>query len=50
MGILIIISLLSASICYFVADKRRLPTLHWGLMGLLFGPFAIPFVYFKKSE
>lgn len=50
MVVLIIVSIFSGFICYFIADKRGFSSLHWCLMGLLFGPFAIPFVYFKKSK
>lgn len=34
----------------FIAKKRRADTFFWTLMGGLFGPFAIPFVFFAKTR
>ena len=45
-GLLIILSVLSAVICYQVAKSRKADRWYWLLVGLLFGPFAIPFVFF----
>ena len=41
--------LLSAVICHFVAKGRGGNAVYWGVMGLVFGPLAIPFVFFAKT-
>ena len=46
--ILIIISLIFAGFLYLIAEKRNSDKVFWGIMGFLFGPFAIPFVFFAK--
>jgi hypothetical protein len=47
---LILLSIISAVICYYVASQRGAKTSFWVLMALLFGPFAIPFVFFAKPR
>ena len=46
---LFLLSVACGVICYFVAMKRGARKSYWFLMGLLAGPFAIPFVFFSKS-
>lgn len=36
--------------CHVVANRRGLKPVFWGVMGLLFGPLAIPFVYLLKPR
>ena len=47
-GILILVSVLSMLICYRIAMARRADRWYWMVMGLIFGPLAIPFVFFGK--
>jgi len=35
---------------YFIAVKRNANKPFWLAMGILFGPFALPFVFFAKSN
>lgn len=50
---LIITSALSIScafLLWFMADKRGANTKLWALMGALFGPLAIPFIFLTKNK
>jgi len=47
---LILITLLSATVCYFIARKRSADPVYWVVLGLLLGPLAIPFVCFAKPR
>ena len=38
----------SALLCHYVAKQRGANPVFWGMMGLLFGPFAFPFVFMSK--
>jgi hypothetical protein len=44
------ISLASTVFIYSVAYKRRADCTYWLKIGLLFGPFAIPFVFYSKKH
>jgi len=46
----IVIMMLSVVICHVVAKNRGKNPVFWGVMGALFGPLAIPFVFFPKSK
>ena len=48
LGIVLII--LSAIICHFLAKSRGANPVFWGVMGIVFGPLAIPFVFLAKSS
>jgi len=52
MYILIYIGLFIASsvICHFIASNRQANAHFWAVMGLVFGPVAIPFAFFSKSK
>jgi hypothetical protein len=50
MGYLILISVVSGALLYFIAAKRNASPAFWLAMGLFFGPFALPFVFFAKTE
>jgi len=47
---LILLPIISAVICYFVARHRNLQTSFWVVMGLVFSVLAIPFVLFAKPK
>ena len=49
-ALLIIINLLAMLICYQIAKSRKADRWYWCLAGLLFGPFAIPFVFFASPD
>lgn len=42
------IFLLSGMICHFIARNRGANAVFWGVMGVLFGPLAIPFAFLSK--
>lgn len=44
------ISIGIALIPYSIASKRGAKKNFWLFMGLVFGPFAIPFVFFAKTD
>jgi len=46
----LLILLLCIVVCHYTAKKRGLNPVFWGVMGGLFGPFAIPFVYMAKVK
>lgn len=48
--LLLVASIVSAAVCYFIAKKRGADPFFWGTMGILLGPFAIPFVYLGKRD
>ncbi len=52
MTIAIVLMVLLASIfaCHFIARKRGANPVFWGVMGAVFGPLAIPFIFFAKSD
>ncbi len=37
-------------LCHQIAKRRGAKPVFWGVMGALFGPFAIPFVLFTKPK
>ena len=43
-----VISIGSAFLLWSIADKRGANTAFWAIMGAVFGPLAIPFVYATK--
>jgi len=50
MVILIIVSVFSIFFCIYIAKSRGANTKFWGLMSIIFGPLAIPFVFFSKPK
>lgn len=48
--ILLAVTAASVIICHAIAQRRGLKPVFWGVMGLAFGPFAIPFVYLVKPK
>ncbi len=47
---LAIITLCSTLVCYCVAKKRGAKVAYWVVLGVLIGPFAVPFVFFAKPR
>ena len=47
-AILILTFIPSAIFCHYVAKKRKANAIFWGVMGAIFGPLAIPFVFMSK--
>ena len=48
--ILVIFGLACIVLCHYIAKKRGANPVFWGVMGGIFGPFAIPFVFFSKRK
>lgn len=48
LAILTLTILVSAVLCHTIAKQRGAKPVFWGVMGLLFGPLAIPFVLMAK--
>ncbi len=44
----LIINVISIVVCMRIARKRGTRPVFWGIMGALFGPFAIPFALIAK--
>ena len=47
---LILFSAFFGVVLYFIAAKRKANKPFWLAMGILFGPFALPFVFFAKAN
>ena len=47
---LILLNLLCIIVCHIMARKRGLKPVFWGFMGGIFGPLAIPFIFFLGSK
>jgi len=47
---LLMFSALSIYLCYSVAKSKKANVTFWVTMGLLFGPLALPFVFFAKPR
>ena len=45
-----IITISCAFLLWNIADKRGANTFFWAVMGAIFGPFAIPFVFLTKNN
>ena len=48
--VLLLVALGSIVVCHMLARRRGLNPVFWALMGAIFGPFAIPFVYFRARR
>ena len=49
MPVLIVVAVLgSVLLCYWIARKRGANVKFWVIVSALFGPLAIPFVFFSK--
>ena len=47
-AIIVLVSLLSMMVCYWIASSRKADRWYWMVIGLLFGPLAIPFAFLSK--
>jgi hypothetical protein len=50
LGIILLIAIASIVICHRVAKQRGSNPVFWGVMGAIFGPLAIPFVFLSKGH
>ena len=48
--LVLILVVASVLICHVIARKRGANAVFWGVMGALFGPLAIPFVFLSKRR
>jgi hypothetical protein len=48
--VFLLIPIVCAVICYSVAKKRNAAIPFWVVMGAVFGPFALPFVFISKPK
>lgn len=46
----LLLSLLFALICGFIAARRGGNRVYWTVMGFVFGPFAVPFALKAKAK
>ncbi len=46
----ILISALFGVLLYYLAAKRGCNKRFWLIMGILFGPFALPFIFLVKKK
>lgn len=47
---LLLITIASAAICHLLAESRGRKPVFWGMMGVFFGPFAIPLIFILKKK
>jgi hypothetical protein len=50
MIIISIICIICAFLLWHIADRRGANTKFWAIMGAVFGPIAIPFVFLTKNK
>jgi len=48
--LLTLITVISMVVCNLIAKKRGSNPVFWTVMGALFGPLAIPFVFLSKKQ
>ena len=48
--VVLILALACVVFCHVIAKRRNLNPVYWAVMGAIFGPFAIPFVFFAKAN
>lgn len=46
----LLLQLVFAVLCGAIAARRGLRWVHWSVMGFVFGPFALPFVFMAKPK
>jgi hypothetical protein len=49
-AIMLLVAIASIVICHRVAKQRGADPVFWGVMAALFGPLAVPFVFFSKRR
>jgi hypothetical protein len=47
---LFLVTAFFGALLYFIAGKRNANKSFWLAMGIVFGPFALPFVFMAKSK
>jgi len=50
LAVAIIISAFFGVLLYYLADRRGYNKQLWLIMGIIFGPFSIPFIFLGKSK
>jgi len=50
MIILFVLNIFSVFFCIYIAKSRGADTRFWGIMALIFGLLATPFVFFSKAK
>lgn len=48
--VLLLINILCIALCYKIARQRHLNVAFWAVMGLLFGPLALPLLMFSMPK
>jgi magnesium-transporting ATPase (P-type) len=48
--LLMVLNIASIFICHYVAKTRGAKPIFWAILGALFGPLAIPFVFIAKPK
>ena len=48
--IALLLTVVSVVACHMIAKSRGGDAVFWGVMGFLFGPFAIPFAFRAKPK
>ena len=46
----LLIAIVCAVVCHQLARRRDRNPVLWGVLGALFGPFAIPFILFARTS
>jgi hypothetical protein len=49
-AILVVINIACIILCHLIAKNRGAKPVFWGMMGAIFGPFAIPFAMNAKPK
>lgn len=47
---LLVLNVLCIFVCYYVAKSKGSNARYWAIMGAIFGPLALPFVFFAKPK
>jgi hypothetical protein len=48
--VLLLLSVASVVVCYLVARARKADIRKWIILSIVFGPFAVPFVFFASPK
>ena len=49
-AILLLVTVASIVFCHQVAKRRGANPVFWGVMAVIFGPLAIPFVFLSRRQ
>ncbi len=50
MVLLAVLAIACVVLCHYIAKKRGVNPVFWGVMGAFFGPLAIPFIFLAKRK